>query len=310
MRERVRACEATFQGEAGVELAAGDVVATFLPQLGLTGASLAHRGRERLSLRDGVDTLRQGRTAGLPLLAPWANRLSSERYAVAGVEVDLAGRDGVRRDGPTGLPIHGLLVGAPGWAVDHLGVDGDAAELRASRLVEGPAFPFPHHLSVTARVTGDRLAVETTVTPSGTRPVPVAFGWHPYLVLPEAVREAWRLQVPERTHLLLDDRGIPTGAHEPAAAEDAPLGDRTFDDLYALGDTAAERRLAFALDDGTSVALECGPGYPCAQVWVPAGKPFAALEPMAAPTDALVAGTAPLVAPGEAFTAAFALTLA
>jgi galactose mutarotase-like enzyme len=90
---------------------------------------------------------------------------------------------------------------------------------------------------------------------------------------------------------------------------DDPLGDRTYDDLYALGTGDDDRRLAFALDDGTSVALECGPGYPFAQVWVPPGAPYAALEPMAAPTDALVAGTAPLVAPGEAFTATFALVV-
>ena len=41
---------------------------------------------------------------------------------------------------------------------------------------------------------------------------------------------------------------------------------------------------------------------PYAQVWVPAGKPFAALEPMAAPTNALVTGNTHLVAPGDGFT--------
>jgi galactose mutarotase-like enzyme len=46
-----------------------------------------------------------------------------------------------------------------------------------------------------------------------------------------------------------------------------------------------------------------------AQVWVPPGRPFAALEPMAAPTNSLVAGSAPLVAPGESFTARFSLAV-
>jgi galactose mutarotase-like enzyme len=303
--DHAHAEETRFEGEPAVELAAGAVTATFVPDLGMTGVSLRHRGRERLSLPGGLDTLRAGRTTGLPLLAPWANRLSRWRYTVAGVEVDLDGLP-LRLDGDTGLPIHGLVVGQPGWTVDALVADGAGAELRASRPLEDPAFPFPHRLDVTARAGDDRLRVDTTITPTGDRPVPIAIGWHPYLALPEAPRSAWRLRVPARTHMVPDERGIPTGAREPAPAEDRPLGDRTYDDLYELGD---ERHLAFALDDGTAVELHAAAGYPFAQVWVPPGQPFAALEPMAAPTDALVAGTAPTVAPGDAFTATFALVL-
>jgi galactose mutarotase-like enzyme len=50
-------------------------------------------------------------------------------------------------------------------------------------------------------------------------------------------------------------------------------------------------------------------GYPLAQVWVPAGRGFGALEPMTAPTNALVEGGAPVIAPGETFTARFTLTV-
>ena len=52
-----------------------------------------------------------------------------------------------------------------------------------------------------------------------------------------------------------------------------------------------------------------GAGYPYAQVWVPAGRQFAALEPMAAPTNSLGDGTAPLVEPGDSRTARFTLAL-
>ena len=40
---------------------------------------------------------------------------------------------------------------------------------------------------------------------------------------------------------------------------------------------------------------------------MPAGRTYAALEPMAAPTNALVAGTAPVVEPGDTYTARFTL---
>lgn len=312
MTRNVRAEEVGFDGEPGVELAVGDLAATFLPGVGMTGVSLRHRGRERLHLRDGVGVLRSGRTAGLPLLAPWANRLSQWSYEFGGVRVDLAGQSPpVRADAATGLPIHGLLVGQPGWTVDALRADGDAATLRASRPVDAPAFPFPHTVTVDVRLADDRMAVTTTVAPTGDRPVPVAFGWHPYLCLPEADRSDWRLRAPERDHLLLDERGIPTGAREDAPAEDAPLGNRTSDDLHALRGApgGAGRELAFVLEDGTGIAMIAGEGYPYAQVWVPEGFPYAALEPMTAPTDALVNGHTPVVEPGDRFTATFTLAV-
>ena len=90
------------------------------------------------------------------------------------------------------------------------------------------------------------------------------------------------------------------------APESAAIGRRTFDDGYDLG---RDRRLAIESDTGRSVALAVRTAYPFAQVWVPRGKPFVALEPMAAPTNALVERKAPVVEPGDAFTATFRLTL-
>ena len=159
---------------------------------------------------------------------------------------------------------------------------------------------------VTAR--DNELTIVTTVIPTGRRRVPVAFGWHPYLRLAGVPRREWRLRLPPRRHLALDPFGIPTGTETRERAEAAPIGRRTFDDLYALG---RERRLAFEAEAGAGggVELRCDAAYPYAQVWVPAGKTYAALEPMAAPTNALVAGTAPLVAPGDSYSAQFVLAL-
>jgi aldose 1-epimerase len=50
-----------------------------------------------------------------------------------------------------------------------------------------------------------------------------------------------------------------------------------------------------------------GAGYPYAQVYAPPGAGFACLEPMTAPTNALVAGDYPVVRPGESFTARFSI---
>jgi aldose 1-epimerase len=296
--------ERRFRGEPAISLTAGELTAVFLPGLGMTGVSLRYRGSEHLALPGGLAALRAGRTLGLPLLAPWANRLSTRHYRAAGIDVDLTGLRLTTDD--HGLPIHGLLLGRPGWRVDRLSTRGDTARLDTSVEVNSPAFPFPHQVALRVIAREAQLQVETTVVPTGRRRVPVAFGWHPYLRLPGPPRREWNLRLPARRHWALDGFGIPTGASTPVPAEAAPIGRRTFDDLYAFG---RERR--FALDaDGSRIELRCGPDYAFGQVWVPPGRPFAALEPMTVPTNALHHGAVPLVGRGEAFSATFALELA
>src|SRR5437899_12543296 len=134
MPASVRAVERRFRGEPAVGLTAGSTSTVFVPRLGMTGVSLRHDGVEHLALPGGLDALRTGRTTGLPLLAPWANRLSQRRYRAAGVSVDLTRRRlGVDDNG---LPIHGLLVGRGGWSVEHLGTRRGTAAVRAAIEVD------------------------------------------------------------------------------------------------------------------------------------------------------------------------------
>ena len=294
--------ESRFRGASALTLTSGDLVATFLPDLGMTGVSLQYRGVEHLALPGGLAALRAGATLGLPLLAPWANRLATRQYRAGRVGVDLSVLELTTDD--NGLPMHGLLVGKPGWRIERHATRRDTAWFRAAIDVDAPAFPFPHRLEVQVSARDARLKVGTTVIPTGRRPVPVAFGWHPYLRLPGAARSSWRLRLPARRHLVLDGSGIPTGGVVDERAETAPIARRTFDDLYALG---RDRRLSYSADDGQSIELRCTSGYPYAQVWVPKGQSFAALEPMVAPTNALVTGSAPLVAPGDVYRATFSL---
>jgi len=292
-----------WRGEPALRLTAGTTSLVVLPDLGWTGVSLRHDGREFLAAPGGPAALRAGHTLGLPLLAPWANRISRRRFRVAGVDVDLRRRR-LHTDGH-GLPIHGLLIGATGWEPVREQSGAAGAAVTAARAFNTPAFPFPHRIEVGYRLRPGRLDVTTTVVPSGRRRVPVAFGWHPYLRVPGAPRARWRLVLPARVHLGLDERGIPTGAGSEARAEARPVGRRTFDDLYAL-----DRRRVLALEtDDHAVEIRADARYPFAQVWVPAGRPFAALEPMTAATDALTRGEVPLVAPGDAFSASFAVVL-
>jgi galactose mutarotase-like enzyme len=295
--------EIRFRGQPAVRVTAGDLAATFLPDLGMTGVSLRCGGREHLALPGGLAALRAGATLGIPLLAPWANRLARRGYRAAGVDVDLDGLPLGTDD--NGLPIHGLLVGRPGWRLGACSTRAGRASFRAEIDVNAAAFPFPHRIEVVVTARDRQLSLETTIIPTGHGAVPVAFGWHPYLRLPGTPRRHWHLRLPARSHLALDDRGIPTGGEDVEPGEADPIGRRTFDDLYLLGH---DRDLALVADD-VAISMHAGTGYRYAQVWVPAGRPFAALEPMSAATNSLVDGTAPLVEPGDSYTAAFTLTI-
>jgi galactose mutarotase-like enzyme len=286
-----------------VTLHSGDLEATFLPELNLLGVSLRFRGEEYLALPGGIGAYRRLHTTGLPLLAPWANRLSGLSYRRGSVRVDLVGLD-LHTDGH-GLPIHGTLTARNAWDVSELSTRGQVARLRAVFDYSGPellaAFPFPHRLETRIEVDGRSLLIVTSVRPTGKRPVPVSFGYHPYLRLPGSPRSQWRLRLPRRVRIELDEHGIPTGRRAEAPAEAAPIGERTLDDLFALGHG---RTLAIEAG-GRRLSVRYETSYRYAQVFAPAGKNFVCLEPMTAPTNALVTGECVDVRPGVTFTARF-----
>ena len=74
--------------DVGNSLVAGELEAVFLPGRGMLGVSFKHRGEELLRRLENLEAAAaKGSTTGIPLLYPWANRLASSRYRVAGREV-------------------------------------------------------------------------------------------------------------------------------------------------------------------------------------------------------------------------------
>src|SRR5215210_9136904 len=110
----------TAPGPRIIELSdpGGELVARFAPGAGMVGCSLRHRGEELLGLRAGLDAyLAQGKTFGLPLLYPWANRLGDWSYEAAGRSVALDRDSPLVRAEEHGLPIHGALARGLRWEV-------------------------------------------------------------------------------------------------------------------------------------------------------------------------------------------------
>ena len=113
-------------------------------------------------------------------------------------------------------------------------------------------------------------------------PVPVAFGYHPYLVLPACRGRSGRSSCPSSTGSLLDENMIPTGEEEPPSFRRGALEDRSLDDAY----TMPERPRPFTVSGGgRTLGVEFLEGYTHAQVFAPAGKDLICFEPMTAPAQ-------------------------
>jgi aldose 1-epimerase len=297
----------TWKGEPSVTLVAGERDATFLPDCGTLGASLRHRGEEFVAWPRPLAQFRAGRMTAMPLVHPWGNRLESRAYRVGRKQVDLRGLD-LPTD-PNGLLMHGNLRGAP-FDVVRAEAGPTGARL-VTRLDYGArsdllrAFPFPHVVTIDARLDPGGLRITTEIEPTGRAAVPVSFCWHPFFRIPGVPKRAWELRWPACERVRVDERVIPTGELVAQPAEDAPLGRRTFDDHYAL---CADRRFSLTAR-GRRVDLRFGPTYPFAQLYVPARGSFAAIEPMTATIDALGQGVTPLVAPGDRFRAWFTVAV-
>jgi aldose 1-epimerase len=275
------------------ELCCGPLAATWLPEHGMVGASLRHDGRELLGQRGGLDAyLAKGSAYGIPLLAPWANRLDGLSYG----QVQLDPAD-VKLDA-NGLPKDGVMAGRAWETVSVTDTrlvatfDSDAAVLRA--------FPFPHRFEISVELTPETMTVTTTLGATGVVPVPVSFGWHPLFTLPGVAREKCEISVPGVRESVLDGRGIPTGAtREPTGG----LLDTEFREI------AGDFVLA---GGGQRLTVSFGaPDYPVGHVWMPPDQAFIAWEPMTAPTNALGSGDGLRhVPPGETFSASFTVAYA
>jgi aldose 1-epimerase len=302
--------------------------ATFVPAAGMLCCSLRHRGEELLAQNAGVEAYaRRGKTMGIPLLYPWANRLAGFEYSVGGRAVAVPhDAERVALDG-NGLPIHGVIGGRLAWELGN--DDDDAAASGQAAAASGQAaaassldarlswsesrpelfevLPFRHDLTYGARLAEGRLEVQVTVDACGADMVPVAFGFHPYLQLPGTPRERWLVQLPALRRVALDARQIPRGPGGLQPARQFELAGEVFDDGFDQVREPARFTLAAG---GRRIALELTEGYACAQVYAPRGSQFICFEPMTAQANALRSGAGlRVLAPGERCRARFAVSI-
>jgi aldose 1-epimerase len=294
--------------------ARGGLRAAFAPAANMVLHSLTLGGGELLATRNGLQGyVERGSTMGIPLLHPWANRLAGFSYTVAGTDVVLDPDSQLFKRDLGGFPIHGAFPTLLRWEVIETAAQDDAAWImaRLDWTRSHPAFevfPFPHRLEYRARVGPRTIEIGVGLEPTEDIPVPVSFGFHPYLRIPGGERATAQMTLPVRRALVLDASKIPTGETEPCEPGLRQLGGAAWDDGFSdlvnpprflLGNHEAEISLTFLR------------GYRFAQVFAPPGSDFVCFEPMTAPTNALASGGTdlPIVAPGDRYDTAFEITV-
>ena len=213
---------------------------------------------------------------GIPLLAPWGNRLDEQAFYANGkryaFDMTLGNVTGA-------IPIHGFLSMTDEWQTIELKHDAQAAWF-TSRLdvYKQPSWmkqwPFAHTIEMTYRLQGGVLEVRTKVVNMSAEPMPVALGYHPWFQLTDSPREEWTVVVPARTRWLLSYQKVPTGETEPTDAFfpgfKGALRDYNLDDVFTDLVRDAQGRVTVTLK-GRSQQIEMtqGPNYRALIVYSP-----------------------------------------
>lgn len=271
-----------------------DITVTVVPRLGnntiafaVNGSNFIFRPQRSLS-----DLLAARSLFGIPLLAPWANRLSQDEYWVQNRCYRLNRALGNLRFDHHDQAIHGLLLFEP-WTVHTLAASVTGAELvsrfdfscRPSMMAQ---FPFAHSLEMRHLLRDGRLHVTLRLSSECSEPLPVSVGFHPYYTIPKSHRNEWRLKLAGRAHFALNANQTPTGAVSRVEPIDADVKTLELDDVYSdlIRNGDGEARFSLQSHAG-SVQIGFGPQYKVAVVYAPRTGDFVCVEPMATVTNAL-----------------------
>ena len=225
---------------------------------------------------------------GIPLLAPWANRLDDHFYWANGRKYLLNSEVIDYRRDANGLPIHGLLLFAPWTVVNHSHTEEKAEVTSRLEFWRSPRwmaqFPFAHTIQMTYRLSGGVLEVRTQIENHSIEPMPLSVGYHPWYQIPGVPRDQWTIHLPVRSRYVLSEKFIPTGETRPVAlADPTPLAGLQLDDVFGGVDSAGE---FWVEADGQRISVRFGPKFPVAVVYAPQTRDVVCFEPMSGVTNA------------------------
>ena len=217
--------------------------------------------------------------SGMPLLAPFANRLDQTAFYANGKKYDFdLGLGNVR--GP--IPGTGYVNGSKAWQLVGFKADRNSAwvtcKLDFYRIPEFiKQFPFAHTITLTYRVSNGALEVHTRLDNLSSEPMPVVIGFHPIYELPDGNRDDWTVSVDARTHWIEIPQRLPTGETQPIEnffsldqsrtaihLKNYALIDDVFSDLIRDAKGRATMRLMY---NGKELDETLGPKFKVVLLW-------------------------------------------
>jgi galactose mutarotase-like enzyme len=245
----------------------------------LLTAEISPLGAELQSLSDaaGRHYLHDGASfwpSRAPLLFPIVGAIKDNRHEVDGLAYE--------------LPKHGF---ARQSTFDVIEAAGDHALLRLEDSEATRAqYPYRFRLDVAFVLAGARLTTTATITNTDTRPIPVAFGFHPAFRWPlpgagERLDQVIDFAMNEPAPIVrIDADGlIARELPSPVIGNRLALTDALFDDDALLFLGLQSRSLRFGPGGGGSPSLKVDfDGMPQLGIWTkPGGAPFLCIEPWA-----------------------------
>lgn len=214
---------------------------------------------------------------GMPLLAPFANRLDQTAFYANGQKYNFDLELGNVR-GP--IPSTGYVHGSTLWEVVEFEADATGAWVTSrldfykhSRYMQ--QWPFAHTITITYKVSDGALEVRTRLDNMSAEPMPVVFGYHPIYELPDGNRNDWTVSVDAATHWIEIPQRLPTGETQPIEKffnadrtaiplKDYALIDDVFTDLIRDADGRATMKL---MGLGKELHVSLGPKYGTVLLW-------------------------------------------
>jgi aldose 1-epimerase len=214
---------------------------------------------------------------GMPLLAPFANRLDETAFYANGRKYNFDLELGNVR-GP--IPSTGYVNGSKAWQLVEAKADARSAWVTCRLdFYRNPLymaqFPFAHTITITYRVSEGALEVHTRLDNLSTEPMPVVIGYHPIYELPDGTRDDWTVSLDAKTHWIEIPQRLPTGETQPIESffgsertaiqlKKYALIDDVFTDLIRDANGRATMKLMY---NNKELHVSLGPNYRTVLAW-------------------------------------------
>lgn len=221
-------------------------------------------------------------------LWPFNDRIPQGRYAFEGRTYHLPANDP-----GTGDAIHGMLYARRVTvASDNAGRPESVTLTDTIGSDEYPAYPFDVCVRIELRLERSSLELIIASENVGARACPIAFGWHPYFVLPDArTADDLVLRTSAERYVPVDDRLLPVGGTAPVlgSALDrfcGPDGDRIVGEELDVAVTTVQPPITTELQsDRFLLRIEQSGALAYQQWFIPPDRGSIAVEPVTAATD-------------------------